>query len=587
MSESKIYGIDLGTTYSCVSHIDSRSDLAEIIEDHSSGERLTPSVVFFQTDNETGDLNPVVGYPAKDQAKMAPDRVVKLVKRHMPDDTYRHFEVEGESFDPVDISAMILKHLVTEAAKKTGEQITDVVITVPAYFGSVARDRTVAAGKQAGLTVHGVLPEPMAAALHYDLHELEDEDQTILIYDLGGGTFDVTIMSFHGHNKETLAIKGDPNLGGCLWDQALARHWAEAVAEQAEADVDEVFGDPETHELLEFEAEVVKKRLSSGANQTTAIYYLGRPYQLTIDRATFAGLTSGLLDRTVSLVDEAINVARKKDPDLKIDRILLVGGSTLMPQVSTLLEEKFGDEIELMQREPHHAVALGAAKFAQRQQHEDWIRNYVDMHFKAAESRSPDEDETGTANVLEGLTDSEKEQVLNAASERTGLDAAKIEDLVSGEIIDVSPKSFGIKHFIGSDDDQHYVTNLVQAQQRIPASGTKRFSTRNDDQRHVELVCVENDRELGMDDEPVVFNPDEVIGKVEIELDLGLPAGSPIDVTINYDKSGIVHVYGKDAVNGRVGDGRFESEIGYRTEEEINQKREKLDKTWDRLGDGR
>jgi len=580
MSAKKIYGIDLGTTYSCISHLD-EFDQVEVIDIRSEAKKLLPSVVYVPEPDDSGEAPYSIGGAAKQMAKFSPERVISVSKRHMSDALWRTYKIDGEVLTPVDVAAAILKHIAQEATAKLGSPVEDVVITVPAYFGTNERKRTEEAGMLAGLKVHGILAEPMAAALHYKIHEDEDQEQTVLVYDLGGGTFDVTIMHFSGKDRETLAVKGDHNLGGYLWDEVLAKQWAEDISQIVEVDSDEVWSDPECQASLLLEAEETKIRLSGIKKQVGTALFRGIPYQLKIDRDTFDGLTSGLLENTISLVDQALEVAGRNHPGHTIDKILLVGSSTLMPQVSARLKDRFGPSMEMLNDDPHFAVAKGAAIYAHEMQVKEWIRTYVDMHFQRDEN---DGDATGRGEIFKGLSEPDRQQAMEKAAIALGKPVETISSIIERTLINISPKSFGIVHYLG-DGEQLMVTNLIRAQDKVPARGTRGFGTRHENQAEVELICVENDRELGPDDEPVPYDPDEQIGIARVGLKTGLPKGSPITVTIEFTEDGIVRVHGRDEKGGGEATGEFVSRVAPMTQQEMKRKQQKLDERFSKPSD--
>lgn len=579
MTVKKIFGIDLGTTYSGVSHLDQYGQAVMIDSRSDDGQPLVPSVVYVPEPDDDGKVIEAVGISAKGMAQFEPERVMQVMKRNMPDGLWETRTIDGAEYTPVDFSALILKHVAAQASARIGEPVTDVVITVPAYFGSNEKTRTKKAGQQAGLNVHDVLPEPMAAALHYRVHEDEENTQTILVYDLGGGTFDVTVMRLEGRDRETLAVKGDHNLGGYRWDEALAREWAESISMTAEVDFEEVWNDPECNAQLRLEAEATKRRLSDIKNQIASVSFRGNPYQLTIDRDRFDELTSGLLENTIALVDQSIEVAERNHPGTVIDKVLLVGSSTLMPQVRARLTNRFGPEMEILQDNPHFAVAMGAAIYAQELQVKEWIREYVNMEarFSDISSRLTD------GEVFDDLSDDEKEDVLQAASGELGMAPETIKDIVSRRIIHITPKSFGIVHYLRNSDELG-VTNMIRAQDAVPAKHTGDFGTRTDDQRRVRIACVENERDLGPDDPPVPHDPDEVIGEAWLDMQPGLPAGSPITVTVELTDTGLVRVHGRDDVGGKEVTGQFVSKIAPLSDEDIARKREELDQKYAQQG---
>lgn len=554
---SKIYGIDLGTTYSCVCYIDANG-LPQIVGDIQSTELLTPSVVMFE-ENERDDEIVIVGSHAKEYAKLDPERVIDTVKRHMHNSS-KTFVVDGRNYSPVDISAKILKHLTDSATQKLGIPVTDVVITVPAYFGALERDRTMQAGKQAGLNVHDIITEPMAAALHYGLEE--EIGKTILVYDLGGGTFDVAIMRIEENfHKRVLAVRGDHDLGGVLWDNAISEYWVKQIAESSAFLEGNILADRATMASIRLEAEKAKQRLSGAMLVSKHVLaFEGKAYPVSIDRDSFDDLTSGLLERTITLVDEALDIVKQKLAasnqnmlPLKIDKIIMVGGSSLMKQVGERIKRRFGDSVELLLDNPHFAVAYGAAQYAayltEKPETIEELRTFVKQmfpeQFASLDSSSID---------IETLP---HETVVAFAAE-AGMSLPKLMSLVKSRFTDVCPKSFGIMHVTDASSG-YFVTNLIRTQQEMPAKGSKMFATVQSGQRVVTLNCVENERNLGIEDEPVGYNAEELIGTAEIELEPGMPEGAPIEVTIEFTPTGLVRVHGRDMTHGREAVGEFRS----------------------------
>ncbi len=223
MSEGlkRVYGIDLGTTYSAIAYVDEHGK--PVIVPNQESERITPSVVLFDGDNI------IVGNTAKESAKVEPHRVVSRIKQHMGDPNFV-FQYEGQAFGPEDISSFILRKVVGDAEIALGDKITDVVITCPAYFGTPEREATANAGRLAGLNVRAILNEPTAAAIAYGLEQ--GEDQTVLVYDLGGGTFDITMIEIKDRLIRVICTGGDHRLGGVLWDEAIVMYLAEQFRTQ-------------------------------------------------------------------------------------------------------------------------------------------------------------------------------------------------------------------------------------------------------------------------------------------------------------------------------------------------------------------
>lgn len=343
----KAVGIDLGTTYSAISVV-GESGKAEILANRD-GERTTPSVVLFQDDGSV-----LIGTMAKRSAAIAPLDVVDFVKRQMGNPDWKFDTANGRQFSPEEVSALILKRLKEDAELYLGEgAVTDAVITVPAYFDDAKRRATRDAGKIAGLNVLRVLNEPTAAALAYgaEVHK----DGTILVFDLGGGTFDVTVMSIKGDLYDVVATDGLHELGGKDWDDRLMGWLNQEFQDQGGPDLTETF---EIEAELRDRAESAKRTLSQAPSAKVILGAGGVTKSITVTREQFEELTSDLLnqarDMTISLVEES-GLAWED-----IDHVLLVGGSIKMPMVARMLEEVSGKP-PLRSGNPDELVALGAA----------------------------------------------------------------------------------------------------------------------------------------------------------------------------------------------------------------------------------
>lgn len=345
---AEFYGIDLGTTYSCIATIDS-DDLVTVIP-NATGQLTTPSVVAFDDDGKM-----LVGRAAKNLLGSKPENVVALIKREMSNKSFTR-TIQGKTYDPVDISSFILAELVRFANQKRRDEedkdpIYDVVITVPAYFGNLERQRTEAAGKKAGLNVLQIINEPTAAALSYG--RKNQSNKTVLVYDLGGGTFDVSILKIHNGIMDTIATTGDHHLGGADWDKAIAEYALNQIG------VD--FNTLTTQEqgMMTLAAEECKQTLTAQEKTTLTFSYKGiRNVELT--RKDFKSFTESLMGRTMLLIDEALDLA--KIPMTVIDEIIMVGGSSRMPMVKEAIKSKFGKDSKLI--DPDMAVAKGAALVA-------------------------------------------------------------------------------------------------------------------------------------------------------------------------------------------------------------------------------
>ncbi|HEY2291003.1 MAG TPA: Hsp70 family protein, partial [Thermoanaerobaculia bacterium] len=265
MSGKRVYGIDLGTTYSCIAHVDEHGK--PVVLQNAEGESTTPSVVFFESKD-----NVVVGQAAKEVVSIHTDLCVSTVKRAMGDPHWER-EFYGHVYKPQDISSFILRKVVGDAEKIIGEKIEDVVITCPAYFGVNEKEATKQAGVLAGLNVLYVIPEPTAAALAYGIEQ--DQDQVILVYDLGGGTFDITLIEIKAGAINVICTGGDHQLGGKDWDDAVVSYFTQKFEESTGTPADSLLEDQETYQELLNAAEKCKKMLSSRQSVTEAVRFGG------------------------------------------------------------------------------------------------------------------------------------------------------------------------------------------------------------------------------------------------------------------------------------------------------------------------
>src|SRR6056297_2063416 len=349
MASNKILGIDLGTTNSAFAVMEGGDP--EIIV-NSEGERTTPSVVAFD------DGERLVGKPAKNQAVQNPERTIQSIKRHMGDEDYT-VEIDDDEYTPEQISAMILQKIKRDAEEYLGDDVQKAVITVPAYFNDKQRQATKDAGEIAGFDVERIVNEPTAASMAYGLDD--ESDQTVMVYDLGGGTFDVSVLDLGGGVYEVVATNGDNDLGGDDWDEAII-DW---LAEQFESDHGfDLREDRQALQRLTEAAEEAKIELSNRKETTINLPFItatdSGPVHLEekLTRAKFESLTSDLIERTVGPTEQALEDAGYDKGD--IDEVILVGGSTRMPQVQEKVEEMTGQEPK-KNVNPDEAVALGAA----------------------------------------------------------------------------------------------------------------------------------------------------------------------------------------------------------------------------------
>ena len=341
---SKIIGIDLGTTNSCVSVYEGGEGKVIV---NADGERTTPSVVAFKD----GEIN--VGGVAKRQSVVNPD-TVSSIKRLMG--TNKKVKANGREYTPEEISAMILSDLKKTAEAYLGEEVTRAVITVPAYFNDSQRQATKNAGKIAGLEVERIINEPTAAALAYGLDK-QDETQTVLVYDLGGGTFDVSILDLGDGVFEVRSTSGNNKLGGDDFDQRVIDYIVEDIEKEHGIDLSK---DKMAMQRIKDEAEKAKKTLSTATKATISLPFIanGVSYETNLTRAKFEELIDDLLESTMEPVRKALKDAKLKASD--IDKVLLVGGSTRIPKVQELVKKELGKEPSKGVN-PDEVVAMGAA----------------------------------------------------------------------------------------------------------------------------------------------------------------------------------------------------------------------------------
>lgn len=481
----KVFGIDLGTTYSCIAHVDEHG--VPTVLKNSEGTNTTPSVV--QIESETSI---VVGAAAKDTAIVEPERVVSFVKRSMGQPN-SSFNIEGNTYSAEEISSFILRKVVQDAEMALGSEIKDVVITCPAYFGMSEREATKKAGVIAGLNVLSIIDEPVAAAITYGCTQ-DAEEKVVLVYDLGGGTFDVTMIKVTDGKIDVICTGGDHFLGGKNWDDAIVTYVAEQFEAEMGVDADELLDDPETQQDLQSKAEKAKIQLTQKELAKISINYEGKKMTVELTKETFEEITSDLVHtRAMSKTQEMLTEAAEKGIT-KFDEILLVGGSARMPMIVKSIRDQFGVEPKIF--DPDESVAKGAAIYGAM----------LKYHVAVEESKDKGEPEPGPFTL---------------GGRRTHI-----------EVNPVTSKSFGVKAFTSNNREQ--LVNLITKNTNVPANVTQTFGTHAPNQEVVEIVIMETTYK----DDVVELDMGVEIGSVVLELPPGLPANSPIDITFILTKEG-------------------------------------------------
>jgi molecular chaperone DnaK len=412
-----VWGIDLGTTYSCIARVNSFGQ-PEVITNRE-GDPTTPSVVLM-----TDPINYQVGKEAKRQMQMDPDNVCDLVKRQMGNPEWR-FRAFGQEFNAAQVSSMILKSLAADAALNTGEEVIDVVITVPAYFGDVQRQTTRAAGEIAGLNVVDIVNEPTAAALSYGFAQGGEVTETVLVFDLGGGTFDVTVIRLEGGDIRVVVTDGDHMLGGANWDDALMKELARKFMEADPAATDPLDDDIGAADL-KIRAEEIKRALTARDQASEMLIAGTSRANVEITREEFERITRPLLEQALELTKSAVKEAEALG-FTTLDRVLLVGGSSFMPAVAASLSEEFGWTPEL--EDPNQAVAKGAALAGQRAELRARISEKLEEQGKDMDSAS----------------DAEIEDVVSDLAPELGMDANTALGIATTGITNVCSRGFGVK----------------------------------------------------------------------------------------------------------------------------------------------
>ena len=506
----KVYGIDLGTTYSCVAGFDDYGKV--VVFDNDQMEPTTPSVVWFEGRTAT------VGAPAKEQAAHHPDSVVSAIKRKMGTDEITM--QSGKKLRPEMISALILKKLVKDA-KANGENVQKVVITCPAYFGESERNATKRAGEMAGLDVLSIVNEPTAAAFSYSLEQTSLDGKTVLVFDLGGGTFDATVIHV-GSEIKVVATGGDSYLGGRDWDETIAKYFIEKFCDETGYDRKQAGSDEGFMAEMMTLAEKRKRQLTNATKVMVSFEHYGHHCSFEFTRNDFDSKTAGLMQSAIIATRQVIDEAKQKEFGFCTDEmeILMVGGSTLMPQVGVALEREFG--VLPKSYQPHEAVARGAALYA---------RQVLAVKKIEAQGGNPDDlflgGSVGNSNGYSDLF--------------LGGDCFK-------KITNVTSKSFGIRYYESAQDKIGYIVNVIPKNTEVPFTpqfgiGESHSHTLSFGQTIVKFEVWENE-EMSIG-EHIDINMGSKIGEMELR---GLPANQPpgqkCTIFMELSHEGLLHVWG-------------------------------------------
>ena len=493
-----------------------------------------PSVVLFASVVEH-----LIGEGARRQARLDPEHVCALVKRRMGDSEWR-FVAHGKSWSASAVSSLILKTLVEDGAFASGELVRSAIITVPAYFGDEERRATVLAGTYAGLDVVDVLSEPIAAALAYGFGRLDGGmlltkeasggHETVLVYDLGGGTFDATVIELADRRISVLAVDGDHQLGGADWDERIALHLSRTFCAEnpnAEDPLDDSAGAQE----IVLAAERAKRELSDRDSTQVVVAHAGARSTITLTRAELEEMTSALLRRTLDLTRSCLAAAAKRGVD-RVDRTLMVGGSSRMPMVEQALRTQLKLTPEL--HDPDLAVAKGAALYGAKKELERMVTSDL-----LTRGRLRDGD------PLDDAAPDEVDAACRRVGDAFGLPLAQVRRAVEVRVDTVVSRGFGVLAGNMMTGELEAVW-LVHRNDRLPVRVRRSFGTVRTDQDEIHLDVVE---QQGQAESPRAEDAKVLVGGVIQGIPPGYAEGSEVRVTFDMGFDGVlnVHVFHVDA----------------------------------------
>ncbi len=516
-----VHGIDLGTTNSAIARVgkDGRPEgLAGL-----AGAATTPSVVLF-----AGPQEYVVGEGARREARLDPEHVCALVKRRMGDAEWR-FVAHGTAWSAPAVSSLILKSLVADAGFATGEEPTAAVITVPAYFGDEERRATVLAGTYANLDVVEVLSEPIAAALAYGFGRLDGgpdlskTSETVLVYDLGGGTFDATVIELADRRISVLAVEGDHQLGGTDWDERIALHLSRRFCAD-NPDAEDPLDDSAGSQALVLTAERAKHQLTDAERTEVVVTHDGARATVPLSRTELEEMTAPLLRRTLDLTRACLDEAARRGV-AQVDRVLLVGGSSRMPAVAELLRREL--ELDPQLHDPELAVARGAAIYGEKTELERMV---------AADLRSRGRLRDGAP--LDDALPADLDAACRRVADAFDVPLSQVRRAVEIRVDTVVSRGFGVLA-VNSQLGRLEVSWLVHRNDRLPIRTSRSFGTVRADQPTIEVTVVEQQgqAESARAQDAKVLIAGEITG-----IPPGYGEGSEVRVTFEMGFDGVLHV---------------------------------------------